>query len=120
MNRLTLAIASVTAVLALVSGCNVGPDYKQPKTDLPDHFAATQPASVSDDYAVWWRTFNDPELDRLVDEAVDNNRTLRVAAARVREARAQRGVAASAYYPELNANGSYAHSRGSENVGLGS
>ena len=41
--------------------------------------------------AVWWKSFNDAELDSLVERALRSNPDLRIAEARVREARAQRG-----------------------------
>ena len=91
-------------------GCAVGPDYHSPT-------AATAPAHWSEslaggekatpaDLAGWWKTFNDPELDALIDRAVHSNLDLRIAQARVREARAQYGIAASALAPSADASGS--------------
>jgi multidrug efflux system outer membrane protein len=58
----------------------------------------------------WWRHFGDPTLDTLVKEALTNNRSLAIAKARVEEARANRGVARAALFPEVNAAGSVSRS----------
>lgn len=57
----------------------------------------------------------DPLLDSLVDRAVASNLDLKIAASRIREARAQRGVVAAAELPSLGSGGSYTRSRSSEN-----
>ena len=55
---------------------------------------------------VWWRNFQDPVLDGLIDQALTNNKTLQIAEARVSEARARRGVAAANLWPQINATAS--------------
>lgn len=108
--------------LLLLSSCEVGPDYKPPKATVAPAFgdAATQPSPVSNQTIVagWWRTFNDSELNTLIDRAVKNNLDLRMAESRLRQARAQRGVVGSALWPQVNADGGYQHARGSSNVVL--
>lgn len=59
----------------------------------------------------WWRAFGDPQLDALVDRALVNNPDLGVAAARVREARAQERAASAQLLPTLDANAAGARSR---------
>ena len=49
----------------------------------------------------WWTEFRDPLLDGLVARAIDGNLDLKIATARVREARAARGIAASAALPQV-------------------
>src|SRR5205085_4506184 len=90
------AYAGVTSLL-LVS-CTVGPDYRRPDVDLPKDFGVAQSAAALP--AKWWALFNDPVLDRLVDEALAANRNLRVAAERVEEARAQLTIARAALWPD--------------------
>lgn len=65
--------------------------------------------------AAWWRTFKDPELDSLISRAVESNLVLRVAEARVREARAHRGVVAAPEGPDVAAAGSYSRNRWGKN-----
>jgi len=102
------------ALLVAASACAVGPDYATPdpanqpmplsSVDMPDAEAAGVASGrpiVSD----WWTTFKDAELDSLVARLVDQNLDVRTAMARVREARALRGVSESALYPQLTFNG---------------
>ncbi len=107
------------ALLLTISGCMVGPNYRRPDTSAPakwneaaDHLTATPPV----DLGGWWTTFNDPELDSLVERAVRLNKDLKVAQARVREARAQRGVVAADLYPQVNTSADYSRNRSSENT----
>ena len=113
-----------------IGGCTVGPNYKRPEMNVPTAYGSTtrptsvassQPATstqpvVAVDTAQWWRTFNDPVLDRLVDQALQANLDLRQAQGRIREARALRRIAGSGYYPSVDASGSYTRSKGSKNV----
>jgi len=66
--------------------------------------------------AQWWTTFKDPLLDSLIARVVQANRDLRTAEARVREARALRGVAVGGLGPTINVSGSYTRQRFSENA----
>jgi NodT family efflux transporter outer membrane factor (OMF) lipoprotein len=84
---------------------------------VPDHFGATtRPVTEHVDFAHWWTTFNDPLLNSLIDRAAAGNLDLKIAQARIREARAQRGIVSAAYYPSVDANASYRRSRTSENA----
>src|SRR5262244_4069732 len=98
--------AFVVVVALLVSGCMVGPDYSRPPVVVPDNYRfAVAPAtaeSIAD--LPWFDVFRDPVLQQLVREALQNNYDLRIAAARVEEARAQIGIARSFLFPQLNFN----------------
>ena len=104
--------------LAAIGGCTVGPDYQQPKTDVPSSWinspsAASQPKTTTQrpiDVTQWWRVYNDPELDSLVDRAASGNLDVKQAEARLRESRATRGVVGSSLLPNVNANGQYTRS----------
>jgi multidrug efflux system outer membrane protein len=107
MNSPYLILAS--ALIAASAGCAVGPDYHQPAVKAPAHWSETLAKGekpVPADVTAWWHTFNDPELDSLIDRAVRSNLDLRIAQARVREARAQYGIASAALAPSANASGS--------------
>jgi NodT family efflux transporter outer membrane factor (OMF) lipoprotein len=75
---------------------------------------ATQPASIAVQAAApvieWWETFNDPVLTSLIKRAIDANLDLRLATARLREARAARGVVAAGFWPNVDVSGSYTRS----------
>ena len=86
--RLPARLAAALACPFLVSGCVQGPDYIKPQVDIPVGYRfAGQPvpadAAVLQSY--WWSGFGDPQLDALVREAINNNRDLRIASARVDE-----------------------------------
>ncbi|MGD0232145.1 MAG: efflux transporter outer membrane subunit [Syntrophorhabdales bacterium] len=102
-------------VVLLMTGCMVGPNYHPPQpAALPGAWAgveATGQPSVATaqqaDLTGWWRQFNDPTLTALVDEALKANLDLTLAEARVRQARALRGVAVGGLFPSVTASGSY-------------
>ncbi|CAN7382635.1 efflux transporter outer membrane subunit [Caulobacter sp. LjRoot300] len=103
------------AAVALLAGCAVGPDYAAPTIAAPPRFmgaaavAARQPAPAPVD--AWWRGFNDPVLDRLVDQALAQNLDLAQAVARVTQARAGVRAATAALLPSasVEARGAKAH-----------
>lgn len=106
-------------VFLTLSGCAVGPDYTPPVTHAPADWAAPESDMISRAAAPpakWWKTFNDPILDSLIVRAVAENHDLRLAASRVREARARRGVVASEAGPAVDATGGATRSRRSENT----
>lgn len=79
-------------VLAGCAGCTVGPDYKPPPLTLPAAWSAASADAAGDptaELALWWQRFGDPQLTALIERGVRGNLDLRVAEARVREARAQ-------------------------------
>ncbi len=115
-----LAAAACLGLCLLAVGCLVGPDYKPPQAQVPDQWAAqnkAKAAALQDaDLAQWWTIFHDPVLVSLETRALKANLDLKVAQARLRQARAARGVAAGGLGPELDATGSYQRSRSSENT----
>jgi NodT family efflux transporter outer membrane factor (OMF) lipoprotein len=95
--------------LALI-GCTVGPRYQRPDIAVPKAFSEGSgkgPASVER----WWTGFHDPMLESLVQRAAEGNLDLEISAARVREARAARGIAAAAGLPQVSASGGYSRSK---------
>ncbi len=104
-------------------GCTVGPDYEKPEFEqqIPDAWksaAADEIEGVGSPLETWWTTLNDPKLSELIHEARLNNLSLQIAAARVQEARAQLGIAAGRYYPDVIADGSFSRNQPSENSAL--
>ncbi len=95
-----------------LAGCSLpaaGPDYRRPETPAASSYrdASAEPLrDVGDRIATeWWRDFGDPELDRLVADALKENQGLKAALARVEQARALVGEARSAYLPTVGATG---------------
>jgi len=110
--------ARAALIALLLAGCTVGPNYQRPATPVPPSFAEPhEAAAVSDsDLASWWRQFDDPELDKLVNRALAQNFDVETAAARVREARAREIVAGAAALPQVDASGSASRQRISEHA----
>jgi len=107
------------AVLLVLSGCTVGPNYRRPELSAPPSWQEGLQRGVDGqaaELARWWREFNDPVLDSLVDRAVKSNLDLRIAEARIREARASLELTTAGYWPGLNSAASYTRSRTSENA----
>jgi len=111
--------------LMTVSGCLVGPDFKPPQTQVPAAWIETatpQPPSVAQfqDLVHWWTTFEDPMLSALVDRAIQSNLDLKLAQARIRQARAARNVTAAGLGPTVNGAGSYVRSASGVETATGS
>lgn len=101
------------------AGCSVvGPDFVAPEPQMPAawHERSAQTASSDAELSAWWKRFGDPQLDRLVSEALAANRELAVAEARVREARALRDVAAGGEQPSVGLGASAVRSGESSNT----
>lgn len=104
-------------ILMLLSACTVGPDYRPPVVPVPVAYGSGQAGAPADvDLALWWRQFDDPLLDRLIDRALVGNLNIQVAAARVLQARAQERAVHGAAGPKLNANGQAGYSQLSRNA----
>jgi multidrug efflux system outer membrane protein len=109
----------VALLLPSILGCAVGPRYKRPEIPVPNTWTEAPAASaVANDASLarWWTEFRDPILDRLVARAVEGNLDLKIAAARIREARAARGIAASAGLPQVGASAAYSRAQRSDAV----
>ena len=89
--------SSAVALLFGLAGCTaVGPQYTRPDVAQPQAFRFQESEARDLANVAWWKQFNDPVLDGLIDEALRNNRDLRVAAARrLRRSRAAAGPASA-------------------------
>ncbi len=110
-------LSTVALMAFLAGGCAVGPNYHQPNVATPAHwgepFAGGETNSDAP-VAAWWKNFRDPELDSLISRAAQSNLDLKIAQARVREARAEYGIAVGNLLPTVDASGSYARQRQSK------
>ncbi len=96
-------IASGVIAAAVLGGCAVGPNYKRPVVTEPQMFrgqATAEAASLAD--LPWWEVFQDTILKNLIEEAISNNYDVKIAAARVQEARANFVVSRSDLFPSLD------------------
>ncbi len=114
--NLVIFIASVSV---FATSCMVGPNYQTPKAAVagqwaPNPAVTNRPFSNAEIY--WWRNFNDPVLNRLIETACSNNLSLQIAGVRILETRArlnrsigelfpqQQGISGGVNYSQLNNN----------------
>ena len=98
------ALVGAAAMLSMVVGCALGPDYRRPGTAPPAAYrfesdAAAQ--SVGD--AGWWQVYQDPIMQSLIQEGLANNLDVRIAAARIDQAVATLGSAHLQQLPQISA-----------------
>jgi NodT family efflux transporter outer membrane factor (OMF) lipoprotein len=112
--------------LLFPDGCTpVGPNYQQPREEVAPQWRTPLAKGLSADpidqqsLTQWWRCLNDPMLVKLIDQAVAGNLTVKEAIARVREARARRGVTEAGLFPYVDATGRLSHIKGSKETGAG-
>jgi len=109
----------ISVIVASLGGCMVGPDYKRPEVSVPGDWSestAGGPTAQAAGVARWWKTLGDPVLDSLVARAVESNSDLKIAAARIREARALRRIVSAGEWPTVNSSGAYRRSKQSEST----
>jgi NodT family efflux transporter outer membrane factor (OMF) lipoprotein len=81
----------------------VGPDYVRPATETATQWLEAEDRRLNTTSAndqTWWKSFNDPVLNQLIDRAYLENLNIRIAGVRVLEARAQLGIATGNIYPQ--------------------
>jgi outer membrane protein, multidrug efflux system len=126
LGRPYFSLGLLLALSGLV-GCAVGPNYKRPSVDVPATYRSTTDGSVANEASQlqeakpkqppvesakpsfgdekWWEVFEDRQLQGLIRTALENNYDVRIAAARVLEARAQLGITRADQLPSLSAGG---------------
>lgn len=105
----------VCAVAALsLGGCNLAPNYVRPALPVPANLPVGSPVRPAGDDPIpslvadtgWQAFFTDPQLRRIIGQALDNNRDLRIAAANVAQARALYRIQRADLFPTAMADGS--------------
>ncbi|SDF87913.1 efflux transporter outer membrane subunit [Paraburkholderia phenazinium] len=121
---LTLAVAATLATV--LAGCAVGPDYKQPATEVPAAYKEAAPgwkvAQPADqhDRGAWWTIYDDPQLNALEDKLNTSNQTIAQYAAAYRQARALVGEARAAYFPVISGSAGLTRSGNGSSASLAS
>jgi multidrug efflux system outer membrane protein len=107
--RPPVAVIIIAAGSILAAGCTVGPNYERPLVPTPTQFRFVAEPVQAQSFAdlPWFQVFDDPALQALIKEAISSNLDLRVAVARVEEARARAGIAKSFLYPQVDGVASY-------------
>ncbi len=106
------------AALALVAGCEAGPDYVRPAAIVPAAYKETDPGwkigqpEDAIDRGAWWSIYHDPILDGLERQIDVSNQTLKADEAAFRQAEALAANARAGLFPTLTANAEAQRSRG--------
>lgn len=104
-----------------LAACAVGPDYETPNLTLPGNWSnlsRNTPATVPE-LASWWRKLKDPELDLIIEEAINGNLDVKTVKAKVREARATYQQTGSSLSPAVDGSAEAARSKNASGVGGG-
>jgi NodT family efflux transporter outer membrane factor (OMF) lipoprotein len=111
----------IISTFVMLSGCmTVGPDYSPPEMKTPGKWQkdigdASDRWPINETLGEWWKTFNDPVLNALIEKAVSGNLGLKEALSRVRQARLQSGITEADQFPSVDSSGSVSRSY-SENM----
>jgi outer membrane protein, multidrug efflux system len=117
-----LLTLTLCAIVVWLAGCAVGPNYARPKVNVPTSYRGLTDVQADGqapkgDPALgdeeWAKVFQDQELQRLIRAALQNNYDVRIAAARVQEARAQLGITRADQFPTLGGGGNITSQRDS-------
>ena len=114
MTQSRIFLSFVLVVIFLITACTkVGPNFVRPEPLVSSAWMESEDKRVSResvDFRNWWKVFNDPVLDRLIDRAYRENLSLRIAGVRVLEARAQLGIVVGEFYPQTQQASGYLQS----------
>jgi multidrug efflux system outer membrane protein len=92
----------VSALSLILCACAIGPNYRRPEVAEPPAFRGDEaPGAASIADLPWWELFRDETLKGLIEEALDQNHDLRIAAARVEQARYAVGVVRADALPQV-------------------
>lgn len=98
------------------AGCMLGPNYRRPAVDTPQSFRYEVKDSRDTVNTLWWQQFQDPVLDRLIDDALANNKSVKIAAANVEQAAGLLTQTRSQLFPQLGFGASGTRERASERM----
>ncbi|MGB5261017.1 MAG: efflux transporter outer membrane subunit [Gammaproteobacteria bacterium] len=109
--RQTWRIPASLLLILMITGCTtLGPDFKRPEAPAKETWQTSDEALTGEpgEQTEWWKLFNDPVLDELIETAYQQNLPLQIAGLRILEARAQLGIARGNRYPQLQQVGASA------------
>ena len=109
----SLKIIHFAVIMTLLPSCAlIGPDYSRPPVVMPAHYTGANPNQdklvLSDK---WWMLYEDLTLNSLMDKALQNNTDIKRAVARIEEADGFAREVGTALFPQIDLDGSAAHSR---------
>ncbi len=117
----TCLFSALLVATFCLNGClSVGPDYEQPEIKTPDVWGQAImhdfQAGTNSNMQNWWTLFDDDVLNELIVMSSTNNPDLMIAAERIVEAAALRGIAKSLWFPQISGDGAATRVQVSEKV----
>jgi outer membrane protein, multidrug efflux system len=107
--RRTAIVKKIFLLVVFTGACSTQPTYERPPVELPAAWKEAAPRFAED--GRWWRIYEDPFLEKFVEEGFERNADLVIAAARVDEARALLGESRSALFPSVDVRASAGRQR---------
>jgi multidrug efflux system outer membrane protein len=117
LTNICLRILTLFTVTIALHGCMMGPNYQRPEVDTPQTWRFEDKEAKDAANTAWWEQFNDPVLNGLIQTALQENKDVKIAAARVEEFIGQYGTTRAALFPQIGAGGGYGRQRVSELTG---
>jgi NodT family efflux transporter outer membrane factor (OMF) lipoprotein len=109
-SRSRATLLACVLMLGLLPGCSLVPAYQRPLAPMANAWSGAAQVSLADTVPVksgWWRVYQDPTLDALVERSLQNNFSLASAVASVAAARSNAEKAGAPLYPSLTLNGTF-------------
>jgi multidrug efflux system outer membrane protein len=98
--------AIILLLVVLLGGCAVGPDYHRPTVDVPQSFRFEDKEAKDLANTAWWQQFEDPVLNELIRIALQENKDLKIAVARIGQFVGQYVTTRAAFFPQIGAGAS--------------
>ena len=107
-------------LIFFLSGCLIGPNYRQPTVETPSSWRFEEKEARDVGNTAWWKQFDDPVLNELIQTAMKENKDIKIAAARVEEFMGRYGTTRAALFPQVSAGAMGGRSRSTEYSSSGS
>lgn len=102
-------------VFVFLTSCMVGPNYQEPKVKTPKKFSESK-KNKNTSLINWWKKFEDPVLDQLVNQAFKKNYDINIAKERICQLKARYRITKADLFPQVDANARAIRSKISENL----
>jgi outer membrane protein, multidrug efflux system len=95
----------------ILCGCMLGPNYRRPDVDIPDSYIYETDDAEDTLNTCWWENFGDSVLTDLVEEALANNKNVKIAAANIENAIGIFLQVRAPLFPQIGYSGYYTRMR---------
>ncbi|HOD63838.1 MAG TPA: TolC family protein, partial [Smithellaceae bacterium] len=102
------------SLILLIAGCAVGPDYRRPEVSVPGKWRFEDKEARTLVNLKWWEQLRDPVLNALMETALQENKDVLIAAARIEEYSGRYIAARGELFPQAQASGSASRQQATE------